>query len=327
MRKSRNPFLVVALLFITSATVKSQDFPYSQFYANPLYLNPALAGTEYCSRFNLNYRNQWPSLPGAFTSYGLSWDRYSEFLNGGVGAQLHYDRQGEASMHQLMISGMYAYKLVINRDIEANLALQATFGQRGLNLANLVLPSNLQSNTQTPPAGVAESITYVDFAGGFLFGFSEKYFVGGAVHHPTQPEIGFLTENQESKMEMKITLHAGANFGDDRRYRSSYGSELMVSPNILYQQQGAFKHLNLGSYFTYEPFVLGLWFRHAFENPDAVILLVGLQHEQYRFGYSYDYTVSQFGNAAGGAHELSFALVIPCDKKSARRGAIKCPSF
>ncbi len=327
MIKLRNPSLVFALLFILSFKVQSQDFPFSQFYANPLYLNPALAGSEYCSRFNLNYRNQWPSLPGAFTAYGLSWDRYSEFLNGGVGLQLHYDKQGEAAISQLMISGMYAYKLTISRDVEANLALQATYGQRGLSLADLVLPSNLQNNTATPPTGVAESVNYVDFAGGFLVGFSEKYFVGGAVHHPTQPEIGFLLENQETKMGMKITLHAGANFGNDRRYRSSYGSELVVSPNILYQQQGDFKQLNLGSYFAYEPFVFGLWFRHAFENPDAVILLVGLQHEQYRFGYSYDYTVSPFGNAAGGAHELSFALLIPCDKKSARRGAIKCPSF
>jgi len=61
--------------------------------------------------------------------------------------------------------------------------------------------------------------------------------------------------------------------------------------------------------------------------PDAVIFLLGLQHQKYRLGYSYDYTLSQIGAAAGSAHEISFSWIFACDKKSRRRGAIKCPSF
>ncbi len=315
-----------AIFFLILFTASTQDFPYSQFYANPLYLNPALAGSEYCSRINLNYRNQWPSLPGMFTSSSFSFDCFSEFLNGGLGLQLNYDKQGEVSINQLMVSGMYAYRLTISPKVEANMALQATYGQRGLNLENMILPSGLQSNIQTPVVGIAEDVKYIDFASGFLIGFNEKYFLGGAVHHPTQPEIGFLEEHVY-KMKMKITLHGGANFGGEKYHSRYSSSEIVVSPNILYQQQGNFKHINIGSYFTYEPLVVGLWLRHAFKNPDAVIFLLGLQHQKYRLGYSYDYTLSQIGAAAGSAHEISFSWIFACDKKSRRRGAIKCPSF
>jgi len=327
MIKIKEISIITAVFFILLSPVRSQDFPYSQFYANPLYLNPALAGSDYCSRVSLNYRNQWPALPGAFVAYAASYDQFSEFLNGGIGVQVNYDKQGEAAINNMQVSGMYSYRLTLSRDVEARLALQAGYGQRGANWSDLLLPSGLNGGMSPPqPEEFSGNVNYLDFATGFLIGFDEKYFVGGAVHHLTQPDIGFFS-NQEYNLGMKITVHAGANFGDDSRFRSSYNSGLKVSPNILYQQQHGYRHVNAGSYFSLSPFVLGLWFRHAFENSDAVILLLGLQQEQYRFGYSYDYTVSQFSNASGGAHEISFAYIFACNKKSKRPRAIKCPSF
>ncbi|MGM0478992.1 MAG: type IX secretion system membrane protein PorP/SprF, partial [Bacteroidota bacterium] len=37
-------------------TVRAQDPQFSQFYANPIYLNPAFAGSHGCPRFAANYR-------------------------------------------------------------------------------------------------------------------------------------------------------------------------------------------------------------------------------------------------------------------------------
>ncbi len=51
---------IITVLF--TQTGQAQDPEFSQFYANPLYLNPALAGANICPRAILNYRNQWPGL-------------------------------------------------------------------------------------------------------------------------------------------------------------------------------------------------------------------------------------------------------------------------
>lgn len=306
----------------------AQDYTYSQFYANPLYLNPALAGSEYCPRISLNYRNQWPSLPGAFVSYSASYDQYSEFLSGGLGLQVDYNQSGEGALHEFQLNGMYAYHFFISDMLEANLAVQAGLGNRGLTKEGLVFGYDPNGQPIDPNLdNYQDNVFYPDFASGFILGYDEKYFLGGAVHHLATPNVS-LKNGDEYLLPMKFTIHAGANFGDHRRgYRRSTGPQLLVSPNIMYQRQGEYQQLNIGTYFTYSPFVAGLWFRHAFTNPDAVIISLGLQRDNLRLGYSFDYTVSSLSIAGGGAHEISLSWVFNCNEKRKRSRAIKCPSF
>ena len=68
---------LILLLTIVCATgiwqdVYAQDPQFTQFYANPLYLNPAFAGTARCPRICMNYRNQWPNLSGTYVTYSAS---------------------------------------------------------------------------------------------------------------------------------------------------------------------------------------------------------------------------------------------------------------
>ncbi|WP_287060456.1 type IX secretion system membrane protein PorP/SprF, partial [Algoriphagus sp.] len=50
------------LVLSLSHSAFAQDPQYSQYYAAPLYLNPAMAGGELTGRVGFNYRNQWPSI-------------------------------------------------------------------------------------------------------------------------------------------------------------------------------------------------------------------------------------------------------------------------
>ena len=56
--------------------VYAQDPTFTQFYANPLYLNPAFAGSNKCPRISMNYRNEWPQLTGNYVTYSLAYDSY-----------------------------------------------------------------------------------------------------------------------------------------------------------------------------------------------------------------------------------------------------------
>jgi type IX secretion system PorP/SprF family membrane protein len=332
MLKFQKTLYFFILMAFSSGYAFSQDITYSQFYANPLFLNPAMAGAGYCPRITVNYRNQYPSLPSAFVSYSAAYDQYVDFIHGGVGVIVNYDKAGEAGINNISLNAMYAYRLNVSDAITTNFALQAGYGQRNTNWDDLVFGSRIDPNTGSilPPVGQPQNfggnINYFDFGGGILIGINEKYFVGGAAHHVTQPDISFFSES-DNLLNMKITAHAGAHFDFDQGYSRSGPPGLSISPNILYQQQGRFRNLNLGTYFSASYFTAGLWYRHAFENPDAVILSLGLQYNNLRFGYSYDFTISELSNAAGGAHEISLAWIFDCNKKSKRRRAIKCPTF
>ncbi|MFM7667320.1 MAG: type IX secretion system membrane protein PorP/SprF, partial [Bacteroidota bacterium] len=57
-------FLIVSIILLVCLNSQAQDPTFTQFYANPVYLNPALAGSHGCPRLASNYRNEWPQLTG-----------------------------------------------------------------------------------------------------------------------------------------------------------------------------------------------------------------------------------------------------------------------
>jgi len=81
-------------------------------------------------------------------------------------------------------------------------------------------------------------------------------------------------------------------------------------------------------YLSCFPMVVGAWFRQGFENPDAVIFLAGIEHNYFKIGYSYDFTIpSQSKMKTGGAHEVSAQIYLPCLEKTRRIRNINCPKF
>ena len=165
---------------------------------------------------------------------------------------------------------------------------------------------------------------FVDFSTGIL-GYSESFYAGVAIHHLTEPEEGFVSI---STLPMRLTAHVGTTIDLTRTH--SKGRTLQdptLSPNLLYMQQLNFHQLNYGCYFSKYPFVGGIWYRQNFDNSDAIIFLAGLQQPTFKFGYSYDLTVSQLTNVTGGAHEISFAWQFKCPPVRKKIKAIICPSF
>ena len=85
---------ITAIIAILGFTAYGQDPQFTQFYANPLYLNPAFAGSYGCPRFNMNYRNEWPSLSSNYVTYSVSYDQYFKNISGGIGVIATHDQQG-----------------------------------------------------------------------------------------------------------------------------------------------------------------------------------------------------------------------------------------
>jgi len=327
--------LSLLIFFLSHLLVSNaQDPAFSQFYGNPVYLNPALAGNKLCPRLTLNYRNQWPSIPASFVTYSASYDQFVDALSGGVALLVVSDRAGGGMLSNNAVSGVYAYRLDASRHITVNAGFQATFQQYSMDWNKLVFADQLpDGNDTSEPIGNYEfERSVADFSTGFLIGYRESYYLGIAAHHLTQPAYRFYTEVSDGILPMKLTIHAGAIFNlYPGAAFQTVESIPTISPNILYQQQGEFRQLNLGFYLNFYPFTGGLWLRHNFDDrPDAAIALLGFEYENLKLGYSYDYTLSRLTNATGGAHEISLAYTFPCIESSAKRErirAIKCPRF
>ncbi len=321
-------FCIITSVFASNLAV-AQDPAFSQFYANPLYLNPAFAGSVVCPRLIMNYRNQWPSISGTFVTYNASYDQYISKISGGIGILVNSDRAGEGTISTNSFSGIYSYRLEVSRTFSINAALQATFVDRRLAWEKLTFGDQIDpkygfvNNTaETQPGKLTKN--YLDFSSGII-GYSENFYAGVAVSHLTEPEEGFITIH---KLPMKFTAHAGAVIDlQKRKHKTRSQEDLTISPNILYQQQLHFNQLNYGFYVNWSPFVSGVWYRQNFQNSDAIIFLVGIQQSSFKIGYSYDLTVSKLTNITGGAHEISFAMQFRCPTVKKRIRTINCPTF
>ena len=326
-------FAVIVLFSLTFfiGEVFAQDPEFSQFYANPLYLNPALAGVTICPRATASYRNQWPGLGKAFNTYNVAYDQYVNFLHGGIGVLVTADRAGGGNLNTTVISLMYAYKFNLSTHLQASGAIKAGYYQRHLAWENLtfedmidpqggfILPTS-EKQPDNSTVGVP------DFSAGIFLAYDDLVYGGIAVDHLTQPKIGFYADNS-TPLYMKYTVHIGSVINLNKNGSADEDREFSISPNILYQQQFNFHQLNIGLYLTIDPFVGGLWFRHNFENADAIIPMLGFHYKNLRVGYSYDYTVSRLKGVSGGAHEVSASWQFPCIEKRRHIRAIKCPRF
>ena len=317
--------LSVFTLMVGLAAI-GQDAQFSQFYANPLYLNPALAGSQKCPRVKLAYRNQYPTL-GAYRTFAASYDQFFEGLSGGLGLLALNDVSGDGAYKRTEISLMYSYHLVLNRDLALLVGFQAGFTQLGIDKSKLLFPDQIHPLYGfVYPTGevLQENVSYPDFSTGFVL-FSENYYIGGSFHHLTEPENYFINTGA---LPMKMTFHGGASIPITRS-RLARGRETVLNPSILYQAQGeTHEQLNyMLSITTKDMITAGMSFRHNFNNADAVILMLGFSPDKFTIGYSYDYTVSAQKNGGGGAHEITVGYQFPCAPKKKKFKTINCPKF
>lgn len=305
--------LIIAIIFLLPQILLAQDPEFSQFFANPLSLNPAFSGTTELPRIILNYRNQWPQKGATYITYSASYDQISKKLNTGFGIQVIHDRELNNVINSSSATFSYSYHIKFDERKFMNLGLQAGLVLKQFNTSNMIFPSEIdQAN-----GDIIGSLTndydndkklFPDFAVGAL-GQQNDFFWGLGVHHLTQPNESIIEGDQKGKLPVKVTLHVGAR--SRKLHHGLLSREYTISPNILYQQEGRFKQLNFGIYMIEKSFLFGCWFRENFDiRPDAVIFLAGFAREKFQFGYSFDLTLSKLSNYSYGSHEISVTFFI-----------------
>jgi len=297
----------------------AQDPEFTQFYANPMYLNPAFAGSAQAGRVGINFRNQWASIDNAFRTFSVSYDQYVKGVAGGLGIQFIHDGAGSGTFHSNSVVGVYAFQTALNRKYNLNFGGKVGFTDKSVKWDEMTFGDMIdpyqgfiyESNEIRP----RQSRNYLDLSVGALI-YSKNIFAGVAVYHLHEPITGLVGD---SRLSRRYSVHAGTNIEIGDQFTGKY----TFSPNLLYTKQGEFEQLNMGLYFKSGVITAGVWYR----STDAIILLFGVKTTKYNIGYSYDMTISRLTMASGGAHELSFVLQIPRKRPHINYKQIPCALF
>jgi len=293
----------------------AQDISFSQFYSNPLYLNPAFSGSVGVPRIALQYRNQWHGFDNAFSTYSAAFDIPVEKLRGGIGLQVLNDAQANNIINSMQINLSYAVFIRISEFYRLHGGLQAGFHHNSMNAQELIFADNVDVNygnhgTSQELASLSDpNYSYPDLAAGVMM-YSNQTFFGLAVHHLAEPQQSYYQGQEDvSRLPRKYTAHFGARlpvflYGHNRK-------KFDISPHLILQQQGDFQQINYGLFATKGGITAGTWFRQNFGiRYDAVIFSLGFFKKHWQFTYSYDWTVSGLRGDSGGTSEVSLNFIL-----------------
>lgn len=319
---------ILLFILIRVSEVLAQDPEFSQFYANPVYTNPAFAGSSTVGRAVINIRSQWPNIAGSFRTVSASYDEHYDAINGGIGIMVTGDEAGTGLLRTFSASGIYSYQVVLNNYLTMRLAIQGSITQKSIDFGKLLfydqilLQQGFVSKTQEtgPPTVYFANVA----AGGVLY--SNRFYAGFATHNIIEPNQAFFQgTGSKSVIPIRYTTHAGLVIPLIQTRDEKRASNLW--PNILFMNQRQFSQLNIGLYYNRGHYIFGTYYRQTTANADAMIFLLGIRYQKLRLGYSYDRTFSSARPGAPDSHEVSLAFELR--KRIPRKTikAIKCPEF
>lgn len=329
--------LTYILFILTLSYAKAQNPQFSQFYALPLFLNPAFTGQTYEHRFAADVRDQWPGVATTYKTVAASYDYNISSANSGIGFMALHDNSGTPSLSTTLAMLSYAYHFKISKFAEIRMGVQIGYGYKSINLNKLVFNDQLYYNTNTSldpyVMNMNNHVGYLDLNAGALLN-SATYWLGFSVQHINKPNTSF-SQNGDNNQPADFSLHGGYRF-----IREKKNNRLMeyFSPSFNYKHEAKFDQLDIGAYYFKYPLNLGLWYRGlplkhyapGYLNADAVSFLIGVDIAKYdaRIGFSYDITVSRLSVAHSlGAFELAIIYEYARKNKKTKKVLISCPKF
>ncbi len=322
-------FLTLCLLVITNVEARTQDVSISQFMANPLFTNPAFAGSYSGLRATIMYRNQWPGNPYInFESVSASFDKSFESINSGFGASYITTRVGGDALISNTMSAYYAYQIQPSEQIQINLGVKGSYFQNQLNWTRVSVSTVYDTIRSMIGFGVGapyySSIDNYDIGLGISFTFKDDFIGGFSLEHINSPGISFYKDDTTS-LQIKTSFFAAANINAGG---NNY-IPLIITPSIYYQGRTGFQQFSFGTNIRLGSIFAGAWYRLDFNHTDDVVALIGAQYKQLNLGYSFDFSLLPYGNFNGGAHELTLSYQINKyqNSESVKRGRIQSPGF
>jgi len=313
---------------ILSRASRAQDFHFSQFIPNMVYVNPACVAMPTAGEVELTYRNQWPGIPATFVTYGASFILPMNALNSGIGVSLINDMQGSGVINLTTASFLYGYRFKVNAMWQVGAGIGATYAFKKFNADELVFRSDILNDLgygYTTTVFDSYTRSYPDFSVGLVASNNGILSFGFSASHVTRPRDSF-SERQESRLPLKYTAFVRGRIGGGSR--SSAGS-LVFEPAAFFSQQKQNHELIWGSQVLFAGnFMVGGWIRQNLGlSFESLILAAGISWGHYNISYSYDVNLKKlrFMSTKMAAHEVTFLYRFEYNDRKFRK--TECPAY
>ena len=332
--------LTLLVLALLSFQAFSQDNYFSQSYASPLLLNPALTGAfEGRYRVSSIYRDQWSTaLTNPYKTFSTAFDikwpvgqstaRYKD--QAAVGLLFYNDQAGavDFSTSQISVSAAYHKALDIHNTQYLSLGLQVGIAQKNINFGKVKFEDQFNGATgYSDPTNEnlpENNFAYFDYSVGLNYSLAPEYtraklFVGAAMHHFLSPSVSFFARSDETGLEPQNTLK--------KRYSLQISGFVPLSdrmallPRGSIDQQGDHRKIDAGTNLRFNTSSyknvavhLGAYARSVtdFDNVqrfDAVVAMFGVEFNNVLVGVSYDLNFDKIASSDRRSFELSIAYL------------------
>ena len=291
--------------------VKAQDPFFSQFFMNPVYMNPSYAGTMKVPRAGVQYRNQWPGMGSAYTTYFASFDTYLPRITSGIGALLYNDVQGDGLYTETSFKFIYSKEIRLSKEWNMYGSISAGGQLNSLNSDRLVFPDGLDPiyGQHQPSAELLPDNNnrfFPDFGAGILL-FNSKYFFGISADHLSEPDQSIYSA-YSNRLPRKFTAHFEVNVP---YYERGHWRKLCTfNPNFIIQSQGNEHNITYGVYANRKGFSVGLWNRLTTQKSSDMIVMGGFMGKQLKTAITYDVNFKGVGLRSHGSIEVSVSFLL-----------------
>ena len=293
--------LLLGALFSLKA-FSQQDPQYTLYTYNMNVINPAYAGSTEHLNVSVLGREQWVGIEGAPSTYTANI--HSRIGKGfGLGFSLISDKIGPQNENNLSIDLSYTMRL----SREANLS----FGLKGGG-SIFSIRSGLDTIDSESTLNDGSNEIFGTIGAGLLY-HTQKFYFGASVPN----FINSKHLNEEDLSKAKEIEHGFVTTG----YVFQAAKDLKIKPSTLFKiVPGSPVSIDLSLNFLFhDRFEVGA--SHRLDDSWSGTFNF-LATRKLRFGYAYDYTISELNEFSRGSHEFFVLYRIPLSSRN-----IKSPRF
>ena len=299
--------LNLAIVSVSFFNSQAQDFHFSQFYASPLTLNPALTG-KFNGHMRLSsvYRAQWSNVNT--TSYLYQTPSFSADFNLfknkiGLGVVLLNDQTNNKTFNTLEGGLSASYKIITEK-------FGISFGLQGWYSQNYFDYNKVNQNFRQTEPTAADVLRRFDFHTGIFSDYrlenNSVLYGGFSAYHLISPKDKFSTAgNPAASVPMKFTAQLGGDL--------VLNDKVNLIPGLMYAYQAKASQINTGTTLAYNLrkeddnhiiLYAGLWSRWNGIQTQALIPKIGFEIKKIRVTAAYDMVTNSLRSVVNASSNI-----------------------